>query len=322
LNVYWNYWVANPAYKKIVWHALENFNPRAFLRVRREIARVRPDIVVTISCENINVATWLAARSLGYPRAHVIQSHFLMCWRASMFRNGKNCETRCLQCKTTSVGKKVLSHLVDGVIAESRHMLQLHEDAGYFVRARQKVIPAAVDRPPARSSRREGEERIRVGYIGMVTPNKGVETLARAATLLGDSAPFDYLVGGDGVPVYAEKVRGIFPDGRAEFLGWVNPGDFYPEIDVLVVPSLWSEPFGRVCIEAFSHGVPAIVARSGALPEIVEPGRSGLVYEAGDSRGLADCLRKLAEDRALLERLKTGALERAAFYAPQKLGRS
>jgi hypothetical protein len=58
LNVYWDYWKKNPFHRKLAWHALENGNPRALLRMRRAIAAVRPDIVMTISCENINVATW------------------------------------------------------------------------------------------------------------------------------------------------------------------------------------------------------------------------------------------------------------------------
>jgi glycosyltransferase involved in cell wall biosynthesis len=321
-NVYWNYWVKNPTYKKIAWHALENFNPRAYVRMRNEIARLRPDVVLTISCENINVATWLAAYSLGCPRAHVIQSHFLLCWRGSMFRDGKNCETRCLQCKCTSVGKKLLSHLVDGVVAESQHMLKVHAEAGYFATARQRVIPAAVERAIAHSGPAANRSGLRIGYIGVVTPNKGVETLARAAAVLGPNAPFTYHIAGDGNPAYVQRLEAIFPEGRGTFLGWVNPADFYPQIDVLVVPSLWNEPFGRVCIEAFSHGVPVVVARSGALPEIVQPGKSGMVYEPGDHRALSVCLQQLAESRALLDRLRSGAVERAEYYTPRKLGLS
>ena len=321
LNVYWNYWKKNPAYKKLAWHALENGNPRAFVRMRREIASVRPDVVVTISCENINVATWLAARTLGIPCAHAIQSHFLLCWRGTMFRDGVNCRHQCLQCQCTSLGKRLLSHLVDGVVAESRHMLDRHAEAGYFARATPKVIPAAIDWPVRREPR-PPSDRIKVGYIGVVTPNKGVETLARAASRLGEAAPFDYVIAGDGPVDYAEKLSAIFPSGRTRFLGWVDPVGFYPTIDVLVVPSLWDEPFGRVCIEAFSQGVAVVVARSGALPEIVEAGKSGLTFRAGDDRALADCLRMLAQDRGLLARLQAGARERCRCYSPERLGLS
>ena len=52
-----------------------------------------------------------------------------------------------------------------------------------------------------------------------------------------------------------------FPADKTTYLGWVDPNSFYPLIDVLVVPSIWAEPFGYVCIEALSFGVPVIVAQ-------------------------------------------------------------
>jgi glycosyltransferase involved in cell wall biosynthesis len=321
LNVYWNYWKKNPLHRKLAWHILENGNPRAFLRMRRAIAELSPDIVVTVSCENINVATWLAAKTLGVPTVHAVQSHFLLCWRGTMFRDGANCSAQCVSCRYTSLGKRFSSHLVDGVVAESRHMLDLHAEAGYFAGAKRKVIPAAIDWP-VRSAPRPQNETIKVGYIGMVTPNKGVETLALAAARLGALSPFRYLIAGDGPAEYVKRLSAIIPDDCAQFLGWTDATAFYPAIDVLVVPSLWSEPFGRVCIEAFSQGVPVIAARSGALPEIVESGKSGLTFEAGDDHALADCLQSLAENRSLLLRLQAGALDRAKMYSPQRLALS
>lgn len=319
-NVYWDYWKPNPLLKKLAWHVLENGNPRALLGMRRAISDVRPDIVVTISAENINVATWLAARSLGIPTVHALQSYFLLCWRGSMFRGGTNCRRQCVSCRWSSVGKRMMSHLVDGVVAESQHMLDRHAEAGYFAKARQKVIPAAIDWPVRNAPRPRGET-IKVGYIGVVTPNKGVETLARAAARLGEGAPFRYVIAGDGPPEYVARVAATFPNVRAQFLGWTDPATFYTEIDVLVVPSLWGEPFGRVCIEAFTHGVAVIVARSGALPEIIQDGVSGLTFPAGDDGALADCLRRL-EEKSHLVQLQMGALKRTTDYSPERLGTS
>ncbi|HLE63086.1 MAG TPA: glycosyltransferase [Pyrinomonadaceae bacterium] len=323
LNVYWNYWVTRPAIAKLLWHALENFNPRALLRMRREIAAFRPDIVVTISIENINVATWVAAWTLRCPSVHVIQSLFLMCWRGTMFSKNKNCERPCLRCRVSSIGKKLCSRIVDGVTAEASHSISLHYEHGFFRRAVAKVIPGAVARPrsaPSSDVTRTGP--LRVGYIGMLTPNKGISTLGAAAELLGDDAPFEYLIAGDGTPEFVQQVLSKFPTSRTSYLGWVNSNSYYPSIDVLVVPSLSAEAFGYVCIEALSFGVPAIVARSGALPEIIEDEKSGLIFEAGDHEALAACLRRIASDRFLLKRLRHGALARAGQYSPEAFAES
>ncbi len=76
-NIYWKYWAPRPLWKKIVWHALENGNPRALIRMGREFRDYKPDVIITISIENI--ATWLAARLGKLPVVHVLQNDFLMC---------------------------------------------------------------------------------------------------------------------------------------------------------------------------------------------------------------------------------------------------
>jgi glycosyltransferase involved in cell wall biosynthesis len=319
LNVYWNYWKPHSAVAKLLWHALENFNPRALLRMRREMIDFRPDIVVTISIENVNVATWVAARLLGCPSVHVIQSYFLMCWKGTMFSKNKNCEQRCFRCRAASLGKKLCSQLVHGAVAEASHSLSLHHDEGFFRRATRAIIPAAVMAPksPPRFGAAETDP-LRVGYIGMLTPNKGVGTLGDAAMLLEEDA-LEYRLAGDGDPAFVQQVLAKFPAAKTAYLGWVDADSFYRSIDVLVVPSIWAEPFGYVCIEALSYGIPVIVARSGALAEIVEPGKSGLVFKAGDHQALAACLRKLAGDRDLVRNLHEGAAARAKRYSPEAL---
>ena len=101
--------------------------------MRRERAAFRPDLVLTIRVENMwNVPTWVAAWMQGCPSVHVVHSHFLMCWRGTMFANNKSCERRCLQWKVASIGKKICNQLVDGVTAEASHSLAMHRQQDYF----------------------------------------------------------------------------------------------------------------------------------------------------------------------------------------------
>lgn len=240
-----------------------------------------------------------------------------------MFSKNRNCERRCLECKVASIGKKICSQMVDGVIAEASHSLSLHYDHGFFKCATRSTIPAAVNAPTSLPRLGANEnDAVRVGYIGMLTPNKGIHTLGDAAALLHEDAPFKYVIAGDGEPEFVQRMLAKFPASKTTYMGWVNSNSFYPLIDVLVVPSIWAEPFGYVCIEALSYGVPVVVARSGALSEIIEPEISGLVFEAGDHKALAACLRKIANDRNLLKRLHDGALIRAKQFSPEALAAS
>ena len=76
-----------------------------------------------------------------------------------------------------------------------------------------------------------------------------------------------------------------------EFVGWVQQealNERFDSIDVVVVPSLWPEPFGLVMIEAMAAGTPVIAWPCGSTSEVIEPGRSGFLVETIDEAVAAD----------------------------------
>jgi len=167
---------------------------------------------------------------------------------------------------------------------------------------------------PAQTSR-----PLTVGFIGVHTPMKGPHILAEAARMLASRADLRFLVAGSGQGDYAASLSSAFPAGTTRFLGWTDPNDFFPEIDVLVVPSLFQEPFGRVIVEAFAHGVSVIGARSGGIAETIDDGVNGLSVPPGDAPALAAAIERLADDRDAVARFSTGALASARRYLPPVL---
>lgn len=295
-NIYWDYFFTRPApWKKVIWHVLENFNPMAYIRLRPHVKEFAPDLVMTISIENINVATWLLARMHSTPVVHAVQSYFLACWRGGLFKNGHNCEKQCGSCKALSVGKKPMSGLVNGVFGETNFVLQEHLNLGYFKNAKSAVIPGAVF-PIANRTAKRREGPLVVGYMGVLAPHKGLDVLADAAAAIGYTSNIKFLIGGTGEDsAYVEQLKTRFGAADVEFLGWVKPDDTYPKFDVLVVPSKWKEPFGRIVVEAFAYGVPVICARSGGVSEAVHNGVNGYTFESGNVSELTELLSNVIE---------------------------
>jgi glycosyltransferase involved in cell wall biosynthesis len=318
LNVYWNYYEPRPTWKKLAWHALENFNPRAFRTMRREMREFGPDIVVTISIENINVATWAAAYREGVPVVHSPQSYFLMCWRGSMFRNGHNCKKQCIDCRVSSVGKKYFSKLVTGLHGETKYIVDAQLSRGYFTEALTEVIPGGIDR--IHKVDRAQQSKLRIGFIGAHTPNKGIETIAAAARHLLNNSNIEFAIAGSGNEAYTTTLRQLFPSENTRFLGWVAPDAFFPAVSLIITPSLWNEPAARVMSEAMSYGVPVLGARSGGIPEIVQGGINGLLFAPGNSTQLAAIINTLDRDRATLKRLVDGAYETVKRQLPGPIG--
>jgi len=320
-NIYWDYWKPNNALSKMIWHLLENFNPRAFLRISKEIRAERPDIVVTVSIENTNVATWLAARLRGIPVAHFIYSYFVLCWRGSMFHHRTNCQSQCSTCKLVTTGRRWLSSCVDLVTAEAEPTLAIHREHGYFRNAVQFVAPAMLPQLPSlRSSSNRADEPLRIGYLGVLTYNKGIHIIAAAARKLPDPDLIAITIAGNGEPSYQAELAEEFAGLPVTFAGWVAPQDFFQTVDVLVVPSIWREPFGRVCIEALAAGVPVIASNIGGLPATITDGRNGYLFRPGDAAHLAKIMKSLIDDPSQLQMLRTSCVTDATQYLGHRVG--
>jgi glycosyltransferase involved in cell wall biosynthesis len=79
---------------------------------------------------------------------------------------------------------------------------------------------------------------------------------------------------------------------------------------VLLVPSLWDEPFGLVAAEAQAAGTPVLATRRGALPEVVDDGRSGLFMDAHDLAGGCRALRATRSlDRSVVRKWAESTLD-------------
>jgi glycosyltransferase involved in cell wall biosynthesis len=279
---------------------------------------------MTVSIENINVATWIAAKLNGLPVVHVPQSFFILCWRGCMYAHGRKCEACCKTCRVLSFGRRLAARYVDAIVGETSFVNCSHTRHSVFTKTRQYVVPGPIDPMAAVMSGAivvpRQQERLTIGYIGNISHEKGVLTLARAATRLyqdlGDKARFR--IAGIGKKPFLAQVKAQFPPQVTEFLGWTIPSEFYQSVDVVVVPSLVDETFGRAAVEPLAYGVPVVVARSGGLPENVEEGASGLIFTPDDDKELAELLAELTADKTRLRALSRGALARASRYSFSK----
>jgi glycosyltransferase involved in cell wall biosynthesis len=156
-------------------------------------------------------------------------------------------------------------------------------------------------------SPREGDA-LTVLTVAHLIPEKGVDCLIRAAARL-DWVHLQII--GDGPErrslVALSETLGMAD--RIEFLGLRGDVErFLAACDVFVHPATWTEAFGLTVAEGMAAGCPTVASRTGAIPELIEHGRSGLLFPPGDVDALAEALGQLAESRAL--RLSLGARAR------------
>jgi glycosyltransferase involved in cell wall biosynthesis len=216
---------------------------------------------------------------------------------------------------------RLAMRLADYVLVNAEAIAERLRLARVLVPERIVVIPNGVDtvrfapapRPPRRLT-----GRVTVGTLANLRPEKGLEHLVRAMTLVRDRNPGEQqlAIWGDG-PLRADLERLIGEvglNGSASLHGpTTKPEAALRAMDIFVLPSL-SEACSNVLLEAMASGLPVVTTRVGGNPALVDDEVTGLLVPPGDPAALAKAIIRLVEDPLLAERLGAGAREAACSH--------
>jgi glycosyltransferase involved in cell wall biosynthesis len=288
-NFYWPFGQKKkpPAFVRLAWHLREMWNPRAARRVAQILDTESPDVVHTHNICGFSLAVWLEIRRRNLRLVHTVHDYYLLCPRSNLFRNGHICHRRCLDCRLLTLNRRRLSRLPDAVVSVSRYALEEHTRRQCF-----KGVPATViyniqqeTIVPDATARRQTEDDLIFGFIGRLEEEKGIETLLDATQQLTRSN-WRLKIAGRGLDDYVQRLKSRFPDTRIQWLGFTDASLFYSSVDVVVIPSLWSEPLPYVCVETLHARKALICAQSGGLPEIAKLAEVAKLFPAGDKVAL------------------------------------
>lgn len=192
-------------------------------------------------------------------------------------------------------------------ISPSAYLLTRYEAAGYLAPRTGDAIPYGVE-TTARIARESARRPVRFVFLGGTAPHKGFDLVRRGfAEIAPEDATLDIYGGlspAAPLPVCARWRGFVPPDRHAEF---------WREADVLLAPSIWVENAPKVVSEALAWGVPVIAADHGALPEMIGPGRGGLLFTGQDSLSLKNLIGQLIADPGIIDR------ERALIPVPTSI---
>lgn len=315
-NIYWNFSGEHSAVEKLIWHFKDNYNEQAVEQVEKALRDLRPDVVLTSTIENFGPAVWIACSRQDVPVVHVLRSYYLRCFKGTMYANGRNCTSPCAKCRTLTLGRRRATRYVQGVIGISRYILEAHDSL--FQSSLKQVIHNPVRIQNELTPLQDGNDGVVFGYLGRIEPEKGIDELLASFSTLPDSCSL--VIAGSGQPEYVAYIRDKYRSERIRFLGWVDAAEVYRQIDYVIVPSVWNEPFGRIVVEAYSHGVPVIAAARGGLTELVEEGLTGTLYDADEPGALPAAFLRILEQHDQRSRMREAAFSKAMEFSQSSVG--
>lgn len=143
-------------------------------------------------------------------------------------------------------------------------------------------------------------------YFGRISEEKGVETLIKAYKILDTKMPLKIV----GTGPIKEQLHRQYPE--IEFFGYKTGNELVTlvaEASFCVVPSEWYENCSMTVLESMAFGKPVIGARTGGIPEQIDDGRSGFLFEMGNVEDLAEKMRILIDERCLRNSMGKAARE-------------
>lgn len=302
---------------KGLWHALDTYNPFMAAALDDILDKEQPDVVNTHNIAGFSWSIWQSVKRRRIPLVHTMHDYYLLCPRSTMRRNGANCTKLCGNCSILGKPRKYGSRLVDVATGVSRSVLDRHVEFGYFQSAESMAIHNWSEPPSGCTGHcNEGSPSLRFGFLGRLHPSKGVELLVRSFLKLSPGKA-ELVLAGRGTPDYERHLVAI-AEGRADirWQGFVTPKDFFRQIDVLVVPSLWQDPAPLVVLECLTAGIPLIGSRLGGIPELMGDG-TGWLFNPGDPVALELALQNAIELRKQLSSMGACASKRAASFSIQ-----
>jgi glycosyltransferase involved in cell wall biosynthesis len=181
------------------------------------------------------------------------------------------------------------------------------------------VIPSPYNHSAYQQSN-YGVRRGDLVFVGRLVSDKGVDVALRALALLKPVGLKPHLtIIGDGPErnALAALVGKLGISDQVTFTGIIpatEVANILNQHKILLVPSLWKEPFGLVAVEGIACGCVVIGSSGGGLPEAIGP--CGVVFPNGDVAMLAQQIRHLLMDSAKLKELQNAGASHVAKHDP------
>ena len=260
-------------------------------------------------------------KSLGVHTVLTTSDTWLMCPRSLVTSSKELCDgpeegKKCMQ--DCYYGEEVLTRYqeakyfyehVDRVFASSYFAREIFRDNGWL----RKMPVIHYSRDYANVKLTQHPKELVFGFMGSLIWHKGPDVLIKAFKKVDNQRIKLKIFGrGDERDPYLKNLHDLAKDdSRIEFCGTYDHKDLpniMSELSILVVPSSYRDNFPLVMYEGQAHHKPLIGSKNGGIPEAIEEGVNGYLFDPGNSDQLAGIIRKISENPQEIKRLREGIL--------------
>lgn len=171
------------------------------------------------------------------------------------------------------------------------------------------------------------KEKFYVGFFGNFSYTKGIKFILNVMkNIVNKNRDVGFLMVGDG-PLRCHIQNFILKNNLSKnfkLLGKVKPSDVWPiysKIDVVVLPSLWAEPFSGIILEAMFSAKPIIASNTGGTVDVVKEGKTGFLVNPSNLKAWENKIQLLINDPKLKRKLGKNAKEKSKQFTPKQIAK-
>jgi glycosyltransferase involved in cell wall biosynthesis len=306
-------------------------NPQVERQFEDVLDEFAPDVVHLHNLVGLSAGLIRAASRRGIKTVLTLHDHWGFCLKNTLLKSPNTiCDdfTRCRECLAfvsddrwqrvpIRMRKDYIAlqmEAVDTFIAPSAYLATAYIKAGIPKEKLANIwYGIDVDRL-ARLRKTPRTDRVRFTFIGYLARHKGIDTLLEALPLLDRERVLLNIVGeGHERSDYEARAQQLGVAEMVRFWGKLPHSHIervLRETDVFVLPSIWPENQPITITEAMAAHTPVIASRLGGIPELVDDGRTGYLFTAGDAVDLASKMRQLVVDPSRIDTFGDAAFEK------------
>ena len=294
-------------------------NKNAILDIEKIVFNERIDVIHTNNLGSISLSVWKWAWKNKIPLIHTVRDYWLI--DPSTAIEGSNLflsNFHRLLCK------QFANKYVENVTAPSRKTLELFLRHKFFSDANLECIVNCIEFDESILSQMifeksaRADDNIHFLFVGNLLENKGIRILLDSFKKVHDK-DISLVICGSGPEENMVKQE-VKIDKKINYKGRCNVEQLkaeYIAADVLIVPSKWDEPFGRIIIEGAQYGLPVIGSNRGGIPEIISTLECGRLFDPNSVQDLTNQIEYFTS-RAIIRQYMNNIPKNISYYSVEK----
>ncbi|MEO0281491.1 MAG: glycosyltransferase [candidate division WOR-3 bacterium] len=310
------------------------FNYNSYKITKKIIEMEKPDIAHFYNTSLISPSPILACLKNKIPTIKTFNDYEHLCPDSSKTKWSKFCDKEmgifnCLKCDRRNVNPSLLTVIYYNTIIKNFELSIFRKTINVSIC---ETIKKALDQSKINSrviyqsiylpkNIPKLKFTANILYAGRLSKEKGVNYLIEAFSNLKNKNAKLLIVGDGPERKNLENiVKNYGLSQRIKFLGFVDKAtlqNLYEDVDFIVLPSVWQEPFGLTGLEAMSYGRPVIAFNVGGISEYVSNNENGFLVDVFDVKSLTEKMETLLSDKDLLLKFSKNSIETSKNFSDE-----